>query len=77
MKGMAADAPSKPFGGSEEFTFAPDGMSLVFAARDVGRAEAWSTHFNLYVAPIDGSAPPLCPCYPRRAMICPISPIAA
>ncbi len=34
MKGMDADSPSKPFGGSEEFTFTPDGRSIVFTARD-------------------------------------------
>ena len=58
MRDMDADAPSKPFGGSDEYTFTPDGKSLVFAARDVGREEAWSTNFDLFVAPIDGSAPP-------------------
>ena len=58
MQGMNADSPSKPFGGSEEFTFTPDGRSVVFTARDVGRAEPWSTDFDLYVAPIDGSQPP-------------------
>jgi len=60
MKGMDADTPSKPFGGPEEITFTPDGKSIVFAARDVGREEAWSTDFDLYVAPIDGSAAPAC-----------------
>ncbi len=58
MKGMDADAPSKPFGGTEEFTFTPDGKSVVFTARVAGREEPWSTNFDLYVAPIDGSAPP-------------------
>jgi len=58
MKAMVADAPSKPFGGSEEFTFTPDGKSIVFSARDVGREEAWSTNLDLFVAPIDGSAAP-------------------
>jgi dipeptidyl aminopeptidase/acylaminoacyl peptidase len=58
MKGMDADAPSKPFGGAEEFTFAPDSGRLVFTARDAGREEAWSTNLDLWVAPIDGSAPP-------------------
>ncbi len=56
--GLDADAPSKPFGGSEEYTFTPDGSAIVFTARDVGRQEAWSTDFDLFVAPIDGSAPP-------------------
>ncbi len=58
MRGMDADAPSKPFGGSEEFTFTPDGRAVVFTARDVGRDEPWSTNFDLYVAPIDGRTPP-------------------
>jgi dipeptidyl aminopeptidase/acylaminoacyl peptidase len=58
MKDMVADAPSKPFGGPEEATFSPDGATLVFAARDVGRAEPWSTDFDLFAVPVDGSAPP-------------------
>ena len=58
MAGMDADAPSKPFGGAEEFAFTPDGQGLVFSARDVGREEAWSTNFDLFVAPADGSAKP-------------------
>ena len=58
MKGLDADAPSKPFGGPEEFTFTPDGTALVFAARDEGRAEAWSTNLDLFVAPIDGRTAP-------------------
>lgn len=58
MPAMDADAPSKPFGGGEEFTFTPDGTEIVFTARDVGREEAWSTDLDLFVAPIDGSGPP-------------------
>ena len=58
MKSMVADAPSLPFGGSEEFTFTPDGKSIIFSARDVGREEAWSTNFDLFIAPIDGSSAP-------------------
>jgi dipeptidyl aminopeptidase/acylaminoacyl peptidase len=58
MKGMDADAPSKPFGGPEEFSFTPDGSGVVFTARDAGREEAWSTNFDLYLAPADGSAKP-------------------
>jgi dipeptidyl aminopeptidase/acylaminoacyl peptidase len=58
MKAMDADAPSKPFGGSDEYAFTPDSAGIVFAARDAGREEAWSTNFDLFVAPADGSAPP-------------------
>lgn len=60
MKGMDADAPTKPFGGAEEIAFTPDGKSIVFTARDVGREEAWSTDLDLYVAPIDGASKPKC-----------------
>jgi dipeptidyl aminopeptidase/acylaminoacyl peptidase len=58
MKGMDADSPSKPFGGPEELTFTPDGKSVVFTARDVGRQEAWSTDLDLFVAPADGKGAP-------------------
>ena len=44
--------------GAEELTFTPDSRGLVFTARDAGREEAWSTNLDLFVAPIDGSAPP-------------------
>ncbi len=60
MKGMDADSPTKPFGGAEEIAFSPDGKFVVFAARDVGREEAWSTDLDLYSAPADGSAKPRC-----------------
>jgi dipeptidyl aminopeptidase/acylaminoacyl peptidase len=58
MPAMDADAPSKPFGGRDEYTFTPDGTAIVFTARDAGREEAWSTDLDLFVAPVDGSAPP-------------------
>ena len=57
---MDADAPSKPFGGTEEMAFTPGNRGLVFTARDVGRQEAWSTDLNLYTVPLDGSQPPRC-----------------
>jgi dipeptidyl aminopeptidase/acylaminoacyl peptidase len=58
MSGVNGDSPSKPFGGSEEFTFTPDGRSIVFTARIAGDEEPWSTDFDLYVVPIDGSSAP-------------------
>ena len=58
MPDMDADTPSKPFGGSEEFTFTPNGQGLVFTARNAGKSEAWSTNFDLYLALVDGSKPP-------------------
>jgi dipeptidyl aminopeptidase/acylaminoacyl peptidase len=58
MRGMDADCPSRPFGGPEEIAIHPNGRTVVFPARDVGREEAWSTNFDLFAVPIDGSAPP-------------------
>ena len=60
MADMDADCPSKPFGGPEEYAFTPDGASIVFSARNAGREEAWSTDFDLYLAPADASSPPRC-----------------
>jgi dipeptidyl aminopeptidase/acylaminoacyl peptidase len=57
-KGMVADVPSRPFGGTEEFAFSPDGRTVAFAARVAGREEPWSTNFDLYSVPADGSAAP-------------------
>ncbi|MAL03996.1 MAG: peptidase S9 [Arenimonas sp.] len=56
--GIEGDVPAKPFGGKEDYTWAPDGESLVFAAKAVGREEAWSTDFDLYQARATGSGAP-------------------
>jgi dipeptidyl aminopeptidase/acylaminoacyl peptidase len=58
-RGFDADIPGKPFGADEDFAFSPDGRSLVFAARIAGHTEAWSTNFDLYRVPVDGSVAPL------------------
>ncbi len=55
---LDADVPSQPFGGAEEITFTPDGQQIVFTARTAGASEPWSTDFDLFVAPVDGSAAP-------------------
>jgi len=60
MAAMDADTPSQPWGGPEEIAFTPDSRGIVFAARDVGREEAWSTDFDLYLASLDGSSQPQC-----------------
>ncbi len=56
--GLDADVPSKPFGDTDEYAFSPDGRQIVFAARVAGKSEPWSTNFDLFVAPTDGSAAP-------------------
>ena len=58
MPGFDADAPSRPFGGAEEFAFTPDGKGIVFSARNAGRGEAWSTNFDLFYSPLDASVAP-------------------
>ncbi|HYM28144.1 MAG TPA: S9 family peptidase [Steroidobacteraceae bacterium] len=58
-KGFDADIPGKPFGGDEGFAFSPDGRALVFSARIAGRTEPWSTNFDLFQVPADGSAAPV------------------
>ena len=47
-RGFDGDTPSKPFGDESEFTFAPDGESIVFSARLAGRSEPWSTNFDIW-----------------------------
>jgi dipeptidyl aminopeptidase/acylaminoacyl peptidase len=56
--GVAGDVPGKPFGGNEDYDWAPDGRSLVFSARVADRGEAWSTNFDLYRVAADGSGAP-------------------
>lgn len=58
MAGFDGDAPSKPDGDDHDFAISPDSKTVVFSARLAGRTEPWSTNFDLYATPIDGSAPP-------------------
>ncbi len=57
-RGLDGDVPTRPFGDDADFTFAPDGRSLVFVLRVAGHGEAWSTNLDLWRAPADGSAAP-------------------
>jgi dipeptidyl aminopeptidase/acylaminoacyl peptidase len=57
-RGIDGDVPSKPFGGEDEFTFSPDGKTVYFDARIAGTTEPWSTNFDIYSVPADGSAAP-------------------
>jgi dipeptidyl aminopeptidase/acylaminoacyl peptidase len=54
-KGQDADVPSQPFGGPEEYTFSPDGSTVIYTAKDVGESEAWSTDFDLHAVAADGT----------------------
>ena len=55
---ITGDVPSKPFGDDAEYAFASDGLTLYFSVRIPGRSEPWSTNFDIYAVPTDGSAPP-------------------
>ncbi|MBF6022729.1 alpha/beta hydrolase family protein [Lysobacter niastensis] len=51
------DVPSRPFGDGSEYTWSPDGQSLVFNARIADAKEPTSTNFDLYQVAADGSGP--------------------
>ncbi len=58
MRGFDGDSPSKPFGGDEDFAISPGSTTVVFSARQAGSTEPWSTNFDLFEVPIDGSLAP-------------------
>ncbi|MDP8917135.1 MAG: S9 family peptidase, partial [Pseudomonadota bacterium] len=58
MRGFDGDSPTKPFGDDNDFTFTRDGRFVIFTARLAGRTEPWSTNFDLWRTPADGSRPP-------------------
>ena len=57
-RGIDGDVPSKPFGDDTEYAFSPDGATVYFDARIAGRTEPWSTNFDIFSVPADGSAAP-------------------
>ncbi len=57
MPGMDQDAPTKPYGGSEEFSWSPDGKLVAFTSKP-SKGEAWNTNADVYLAPSDGSVAP-------------------
>ncbi|MEE7547440.1 S9 family peptidase, partial [Xanthomonas sp. Kuri4-1] len=56
---VAGDAPSKPFGGNDDYAWAPDGASVVASIRVAGRQEPWSTNFDLYRLDAAGRSAPV------------------
>lgn len=58
MKGFDGDTPTKPYGGDDDFTISPDGKTLTFSAKVAGRDEAWTTNYDVWSVPLDGSAKP-------------------
>jgi Tol biopolymer transport system component len=64
MKGMKANSPVPPDGGSDHYDISPDGSKVAFCAGIVNRKQAWTTGWRTFVvnispsisAPIDISA---------------------
>jgi dipeptidyl aminopeptidase/acylaminoacyl peptidase len=57
-RGLDGDVPSKPFGDDSEYDISPDGGRVYFNLRVAGQTEPWSTNFDIYEVPMDGSQPP-------------------
>ncbi|MEO7326855.1 MAG: S9 family peptidase [Dokdonella sp.] len=57
-KGIDGDVSSKPFGDENEYAFSPDGTTVYFDVRIAGKGEPWSTNFDIYSVPADGSSAP-------------------
>ncbi|HVE82406.1 MAG TPA: S9 family peptidase, partial [Myxococcales bacterium] len=58
MAGLDADAPPRPFGGSESFDISPDGAEVAFTAAAFTRDAAWTNDINVWVVPSSGKVPP-------------------
>lgn len=57
MKGIKADCPVPPFGGTEQFAWSNDANEIAFTMKNVKNWEA-STNSDVYLVPADGSAAP-------------------
>lgn len=54
MNGEPFEAPMRPFGGAESFTWSPDSKSVVYVSRKLaGKDYAFSTDSNLYLYSLD------------------------
>jgi dipeptidyl aminopeptidase/acylaminoacyl peptidase len=58
MRALDGDVTSKPFGDESDFVISPDSRTVVFSMRLAGSTEPWSTNFDLWRVPIDGSVAP-------------------
>jgi dipeptidyl aminopeptidase/acylaminoacyl peptidase len=57
-QGIDGDIPSKPFGDASEYAFSPNGANIYFDVRIAGTTEPWSTNFDIYRAPVNGTTQP-------------------
>jgi dipeptidyl aminopeptidase/acylaminoacyl peptidase len=56
IPGATYDVPPPPFGGSEAYSFSPDGREIAYTAKDQGRNDATTTDLNIYVIQVGGGA---------------------
>jgi len=56
LKGLDVDAPTRPFGGTDEFAWSPDGKEIAFTS-NMSANPAWNTDTNVYTVPAGGGAP--------------------
>ncbi|EAQ28538.1 prolyl oligopeptidase family protein [Erythrobacter sp. NAP1] len=54
---LVGNTPTKPFGGSGDIAWAPDGSGVYFVARRAGAEEPTSTDLDIYWSDLSGSAP--------------------
>jgi len=60
MKGIEADCPVGPFGGSEQFAVSPDGSEIAFTMKNISDGTQWaqSTDSNVYVISTQAGSKP-------------------
>jgi dipeptidyl aminopeptidase/acylaminoacyl peptidase len=58
MPGVDADCPTFPWGGDGDYVISPDGKHLVYTAKLGGSEVAWTTNWDLFAVPTDGSGEP-------------------
>jgi dipeptidyl aminopeptidase/acylaminoacyl peptidase len=58
MKSFDGDTPTKPYGDDADFTISPDSKTVSFSAKVAGKDESWSTNYDMWGVPLDGSAKP-------------------
>jgi dipeptidyl aminopeptidase/acylaminoacyl peptidase len=54
IPGATYDVPPPPFGGSEAYSFSPDGREIAYTAKDQGRNDATTTDLDIYLVQVGG-----------------------
>ncbi len=54
---LTANTPTRPFGGSDDIAWAPDGSAVYFVARKADAQEPRSTNLDIYRSDLSGAAP--------------------